>query len=276
MSRILGRVNEVVDICEFIKKYDIPKFKNDNSKTTWDSVEKTIDVVSLYLPEKAINYLKEDKICIKKNPFRKYTFISIPENEREKRLIRFPSLSAKEEYKRELSFFLGTILSYYNNDKEDIFEVSSEYDNVLPYLLDYLYLKESNNTSSFSLKHIDNIKNYTKNFKKYNDEYNNFYEHTRNISKEEFTEKGYEKYLNDCEKKDRELSKFTCDNLNMLSSFDAVLQIIDKNLSSDELKVIISKLMLNEDDNRKYTLNNMDIDTLGYKRLIKEFNKYSR
>ena len=68
----------------------------------------------------------------------------------------------------------------------------------------------------------------------------------------------------------------TIDNLNMLSSLDAVLQLIDKNISKDELKTIISKLMLNEDDNRKYVLNDVNIDTLGHKRLIKELNKYNR
>lgn len=275
MSRVLGRTNDVVKVCDYIQCCSIPKYKSNNKITTWDSVEKTIDIISLYLPEKAIDYLKGDEICIKKNPFRKYTFISIPENKSEKRLIRFPSLSAKEEYKRELAFYLGTILSYYKNDKEDIYEVSGEYDNVLPYLLDYLYLKEANICDIFSLKHIDNIKNYTKYYKAYNDEYNNFYDMTSEL-KNDFSLKGYNKYLKDCEKKDKELAKFTIDNLNMLSSLDAVLQLIDKNISKDELKTIISKLMLNEDDNRKYVLNDVNIDTLGHKRLIKELNKYNR
>jgi len=273
MSRVLGKTQEIINICDYIQESNIQKFERNNKKTTWDSIENTFNTLSFYLPDSAIDYLKEDKIVIKKNPLRKYTFISIPENSNEKRLIRFPSLGAKEEYKRELSFFLGLLLSSYNEDEENMYEISGEFDNFLPYILDYLYLKSDNKESDFSLKYLDKIKNYTKYYKAYNEEYNNFYDVTKEASFE-FTENGYQRYIKDCQKKDEELSKFTIENMNMLSSLEAVLQLIDEILSEKELKLLILKLMLNGDKNRRYILNDYNINVNGYKYLKKELNKY--
>lgn len=274
MSKILGKVDEVADICDYIQDSSIEKYKTDNKKTTWSDVIKTINLTSLHLSETVSDYIVKDEIYITKNPLRKYTFISVPEYKNEKRIIRFPSLVAKEEYKREILFFVGCILSCYKSDKEDFFEIPGEFDDVLPLFLDYLYLADTNNKENFSLKYLDKIKNYTKYYKEYTNEYKAFYEYTRDISFGDFVDKGYQRYLKDCKKKDDELSKFTMENIRSLSSLDAVLQLIDKNLNSDEIKEIVEELMLNKNDNRKYVLNDLGINVEGYKRLKKEVVKY--
>ena len=94
------------------------------------------------------------------------------------------------------------------------------------------------------------------------------------MSIDEFSEKGYEKYLRDCNKKDEELNKFTMNNICSISSLDAVLQLIDKNLSNNELKLLVEELMLNSYGNRKYVLKDIGINVEGYKRLKKETLKY--
>ena len=160
MSRVLGKTNEISNICGYIQESINQKYKIDNNKTTWDDVINTINLTSYHLSNNVVDYIRKEKIHIKKSPLRKYTFISIPENENELRLIRFPSLIAKNEYKRELSLFLGYILSYYKCDKEDFYEISGEFDDVLPFLLDYLYLRDNNKEEKFSLKHLGSYKKH--------------------------------------------------------------------------------------------------------------------
>ena len=113
MSRLLGRAYDVLSITNYLKDGKIEKFKRDNKLSTWQDIEDTPKKLSLYLSNKAIDFLNREKIYISKSPLRKNTFISVPEFPYEKRIIRFPSLKPKEEFKREYGYFLGTLLSYY-------------------------------------------------------------------------------------------------------------------------------------------------------------------
>ena len=116
MSRVYGRSNDVYQISKKLNETEFNEYKKDNRKCSWDDITDTPEKIDMYLPESAINFLTNKKIIIKKNLFSKYTATQIPDNEKEDRIIKFPSAHPKEEYKKDLMFYMGLLLSSFRPD----------------------------------------------------------------------------------------------------------------------------------------------------------------
>ena len=146
MSRVLGRVNDVLQAVNYIQNTVFPSYVRDNEPSSWKEIINIPKRLNLYLPDSAIDFINKEEIKIVNNPFRKYTLTSVPEDETEKRYIVFPSKKANKEFEREYAFYLGNLLSHYQIDTEEEFlENGKEFDDVLPILFDYLITKENGN-----------------------------------------------------------------------------------------------------------------------------------
>lgn len=276
MSRILGRVNDVLQISKELQKIN-QKYKKDNAISSWEEIEEIKDNLSLYLPDIAIDFLNKDKISILKSPFRIYTFTNVPEYEDETRYIRFPSEKPKQEFEREYAFYLGLLLSSYQKDtEEEMFEIGNEYDDLLPLLLEYLYLNKTGSEEKFSLKHLNFLKKYTVSFESSYKKYIKFNEFHNYAETRGLSDKEYDNYLKLSDEEDEIMERVIMDHLVKLSSFDGVLQIKDKDYSLDEYKKLIEELILNKDENRASILYERGIESYGYKRLRKEIDKYKK
>ena len=274
MSRVYGRAYDVYSITKLLEETEIKKYKRDNQKTTWADIEYTPEKIITYLPDCAIDFLAEKKVKIMKTPFLKYTMTQIPDNEEQDRFIKFPSLIPKEEFKRELMFYIGMILSNYNRDNDsDEYEISDEYEDTLPLLLEYIYLKLAGKDDKFVIKHLNKLKSYQKNYIYFYDDYKDFEDLKREAEFANLDKIRYEKFQNLCKDKEDEISSLTKDSLSQLSSLEGTLAIIDSCTTKEELKKIIEELMLNKKNNRGIILRGREIESYGYKRLRKEIEK---
>ena len=277
MSKVLGRVNDVLNASIAFKESDIPKYKKERSTTTWDNIEKVKEDLKIYLPEIAINFINKDKISIYKNPLRIYTFTSVPKYVDEKRYIRYPSISPKKEFEREYAFYLGLLLSSYHMDtEEELLEVGKEYDDILPLLLDYLYMKNNNKEQNFSIKYLNFLKKFLKNYQASYKEYDKFCDFSFNANTYDYDDDKLKRFENLCQSKDNEFELYTMSKIIKLSSLDGILQIIDKNYTKEEYKKLIEELVKNEDFSRSSVLYDRGIESYGYKRLRKEIDKYKK
>ena len=277
MSRILGRSYDVLQTINYIQQNNIPICYRNVESTSWEEVENVPNKVSIYLPESAINFIKKDKISLRKNPFRRATFISVPEYPDEKRFIVYPSFKAVKEFEREYAFYLGCLLSGYKKDnQEEILETGREYDDILPLLMDYLYLKSIGKEEDFSLKHLYVIKNYTRNYPETFNNYQNSLCSSVNSDSFDIDDKFSRKVMSLCESDDDKMERLTMDNIVRLSALDGSLQIIDQELSNEELKKLIEDLMLNKSESRSSVLYERGIESYGYKRLKKEIDSLKK
>ena len=276
MSRIYGKAYEVYNITKDLEETKLPKYKRDNTKSSWDEIETTPEKIEIYLPDRAIDFLTSKKTKIMKTPFLKYTLKQVPEEESEERFIRFPSLSPKEEFKRELMFYMGMLLSSYNRDtpKEE-YGIPNEYDDTLPLLLEYLYLKYANKEDEFSIKHLNELKGFQKNYRTFYDDYQDFQNLRREARFANLSQEKYEKFQSLCIDKEDEIISLTKDSIIQLSSLEGALGIIEL-LDKEDIKTIIEKLMINEKYNRSEVLQEYGIESFGYKRLRKELEQYKR
>ena len=177
MSREMGKSYEVYQIASELNKTSFPVYRRDNRESSWDEIETTPERLELYLPDVAIDFLTSKKVKLYKTPFRKYTLTQIPENNQEDRFIKFPSLRPKEEFKRELMFYMGMLLSSYHiDDPEDEYIIPGEYDDLLPNILEYLSLKEDKREEFFSIKHLNELKKFNKTYPRFYDDYKDFQE----------------------------------------------------------------------------------------------------
>ena len=276
MSRIYGKAYEVYNITKDLEETKLPKYKRDNTKSSWDEIETTPEKIEIYLPDRAIDFLTSKKTKIMKTPFLKYTLTQVPEEESEERFIRFPSLSPKEEFKRELMFYMGMLLSSYNRDtpKEE-YGIPNEYDDTLPLLLEYLYLKYANKEDEFSIKHLNELKGFQKNYRTFYDDYQDFQNLRREARFANLSQEKYERFQALCIDKENEITSLTKDSIIQLSSLEGALGIIEL-LDKEDIKTIIEKLMLNEKNNRSEVLQEYGIESFGYKRLRKEIEQYKK
>ena len=277
MSRILGRAFDILQITDQLNEREISTFKKNKNISSWKKIENVPKELSIYLPDSAIDFINEKKISLKKNPLRIYTYTSVPEYEDEERYIRFCSNKPYEEFEREYAFYIGLLLSSYQMDTEEEFmELGREYDEILPILIDYIYLKNNNKEKDFSIKYLDQIKRDIRLFKKIYNEYKKFNDFSCNAEIHDLSEHEYENYQRLCEEHDEDMEKCIMNHLVELSSLDGTLQIIDKNYSAEEYKELIEELMLNSDENRSSILYQRGIESYGYKRLRKEIEKYKK
>ena len=274
MSRLFGRSIDVYNTSKYLVDGKIPQYKKDKTKTDWESVETCPEKIELYLPDNAIKLIEETPIRIVNSPLVIKEASMLPRNKEEEPTLFFPRWNPIEEYKRELIFFLGTILSIYSPDelpKEN--DIACEYGDILGLLLEYLYLKEIGKTDEFSKKHLDellyNAKNYIKSYQNYQknvDSKMNAYFYKLSEEKAKKLDEYYDQL-------DKRFLKATLTNLVPMSSMDGVLQIADKITSKDEMKHLLEILIENKNHNRQEILNNMGIESYGYKRLIKEIDR---
>ena len=276
MSRIYGRAYDVYSITKDLEETKLPKYKKDNTKTSWDEIEITPEKIEIYLPDKAIDFLASKKTKIMKTPFLKFTLTQITEEENEERFIKFPSLTPKEEFKRELMFYMGMLLSSYNKDNpNEKYGIPNEYDDTLPLLLEYLYLKYVNKEDKFSIKHLNELQSYQKDYITFYDDYQDFQDLRRKARFAYLSQEKYEKFQALCIDKENEITSLTNDSIIQLSSLEGVLGIIEL-LDKEDIKTIIEKLMINEKYNRSEVLKEYGIESFGYKRLRKELEQYKR
>ena len=159
-------------------------------------------------------------------------------------------MEMKEEYKRDLVYFIGDLLRRLSLDYiPDEFDIRCQYSDVLPLLMEYLFLRDCGKEKRFSDKHLQDLKlnanQYIKIYEKF--------ENNKEFSNEQIFLRNSLLYLVP------------------LSSMDATLQISDEIINDKEsLKQLIKELIENENHNREDVLNKRNINTYGFKRLRKE------
>ncbi len=275
MSRVFGKKFDVYNVSKELKESNLPKYKKDNSLSSWDEIDVTPEHIEVYLPDKAIEFLTSKKIKIMKSNFLKYTLTQVPDSFEEERFIKFPSHKPKNEFKRELVFYMGMLLSSYSPDFNDSsFYIPNEYDDTLPLYLEYLYMKEANKEEDFSLKHLNELKGYTKDYIMAYDDYNDFEDFRRTADCSSLDNIKAERFMKLCEEKEEDITDFTRDCVIQLSSMEGTLALIDKVKSKEDIKKVIEELMINKDGNRGAIMSNYGIDSYGYKYLRKEIGKY--
>ncbi|MBR1386311.1 MAG: hypothetical protein IJ568_05735 [Bacilli bacterium] len=274
MSRVFGYSDSVYNIYNDLNNSKILKYKKDNNKTSWDDVINSIKEIDFYIPFEFKKNMKNNKIRVVRAPslFNRNTIISTPTEENEDPTIIFPSRSAKEEYKKELVYFIGVLLREVNCDNmPDLYSIPSEYQDVLPLILEYLYLKNNNLENVFSHQKIHELYASSGLYVKAFNDYKKIQELCYNSRY--LPRKNYE-IISELEKDS--LKKFedvTLEYLIPLSSLDVSLQLID-NYNSIDFKKLIKDLYNNYDKDRKEYINDLGIDSYGFKRVKEEIEKY--
>ncbi len=250
MSRLYGRTTDIYSISKYLMENYNRKYEKDNTPISYDDLEKTFEIIGKYLPEDGKKYLADAEIEVSWNLFTKDTIYS--GYGEEKNAIIFPTKQLKEDYRRDLVYFSGDLLRRINLDyMPDFQDIRCQYSDVLPLLLEYLFLKELRKEDRFSDRHLQDLK---LNAKEYIKIYEAFKEFPKHFSEERF------------------LSNSLL-FLVPLSSMDVTLQLTDDIIEdSDELKSIIKELIDNEHHNREEVINKRNLDTYGFKRLRKEIS----
>ena len=273
MSRLYGRAFDVYQVSKELSEKQIPKYKEDNSKISLDDLIDSTNALDIYLPEEAIDYIINYPIHIVKSSFIPRNMSEFPSVHNPNATIYFKGARFKEEQKRDLSFFLGCVLSQVNPDElPKNFDLPCEYGDLFPLLMEYLYLKENNKEEIFLNKHLNSLKS---NALKYQKIYEAYQKHLVVDRENELL------ILNDADvarlddfrnKSEQIFLENTLASLVPLSSVDGALQIIDKVKTKEDFKKIIKELYENPNNNRQELLRNYDIESFGYKRLRKELD----
>lgn len=273
MSRLYGRSYDAYQISKYLEETKIKRYKKDSKSISLDELIDSTTILDLYLPEEAIDYLVNYPIHIVKSPIILRNLSTLPNNIEKNATLYFKGFNFKEEYKRELVFFLGTVLSMINPDKlPDKYDFPCEYGDIFSLLLEYIYLKENNKENEFSLKHINEIKY---NGKKYVNSYDAYQRYLLSDKCRDFyyaSEKEEYKRKQIYEENEKQFLSSTLNTIVPLSSFDGVLQIIDKIKNRDELKKLIKLLYENKNNDRSEIISGYGIESFGLKRLRKEIN----
>ena len=248
MSRLYGRTPDIYYISKYLIENYNSKYQKDKTKISDDELEEAPEILRTYLPQIAIDYLKNSQIDISWNFFIKDTIYSGYGEERN--AIIFPTKQMKEEYKRDLVYFIGDLLRRLSLDYiPDEFDIRCQYSDVLPLLMEYLFLRDCGKENRFSDRHLQDLK----------------------LNANEYI-KIYERFENNKESSNEQLFlRNSLLYLVPLSSMDATLQISDDIVNDKEsLKQLIKELIENETHNREDVLNKRNINTYGFKRLRKE------
>ena len=268
MSRLYGRAFDVFQISKYIKEHEIPKYTENNKKITIDGLIDSSGILGLYLPDSAIDFIKNHPVEICKTPFIPRSMSSFPTQKNPKPVICFKGVNFKEEFKREFIFFLGCLLSEVNPDElPKSKDLPCEYGDLLPLLLEHLYLKENGEEERFLPKHLNALKF---NADSYQRVYEDHQKHLVSNRSKELDIMSYKTLSQIEENQAREEKEFLTNTLKLLvpfSSVDGALQIIDKLKTEDEIKDFIKVLYENKNNNRQEIMKDYDIESYGYKRL---------
>ena len=280
MSRIYARSCELVNLSQYLNSFKIQKHQKDNEKIPWEEVALGENDLELYLTDDCIKFLTSKPIAICKDPLSRHAKRSVPVDN-EQTMVSFPSFIAKKEYQRELVFLLGLMLSLNKPDDDTnpfSYEVKDEYRDVLPLFAEYLFLRENGKDDIYSLKRLEELKTRTKDFPRVIGDYKNRVEKAEDMLRNSsiMPKKWYDEYIAFKGESIGEIEKLTYDTLIPFSSMDATLQLIDMNLSQEEIKEFIDRMFKNESGNRTDIIKDYGVSSNKYKRLIKEFEKYKR
>lgn len=274
MSRLYGRAFDVYQTSNYILQAKIPKYNDDNKKITFEELIDSTGDVEIYLPQTAIDYIINYPIHIVKSPIIPRNMSEFPNKNNPNATIYFKGINFKEEQKRDLVFFLGCVLSHVNPDElPKNNDLPCEYGDILPLLLEYLYLKENNKEDIFLPKHLESLKF---NAEKYTKSYEIYHKYLANNGLYEssfLSQKQQEKIEEYNTKLENDFLKNTLTMLVPFSSVDGVLQVIDKTQTKEEYKELIAKLYENKKNNRQDILKDYNIESYGYKRLRKEIDR---
>ena len=251
MSRLYGRTDDVYQISKCFKEEYKGKYKKDNTVVSADELEHAPEVITPYITRENALYLDKQEIKIACNPFIRETIYSgLGEEEN---IIFFKSSKIREEYKRELIYFVGDLLRRKSLDLlPEEFDIKCQYSDVIPLVIEYLFLRDTGHEERFSTKHLCdlslNAPEYMKIYERYN-KYEGLFD------KETFL-------------------RNTLLYLVPLSSMDAALQIIDEyGDNKEELRRLLDELINNENHNREDILKERNIETFGFRRLRKEITR---
>lgn len=270
MSRLFGRCDDVYSVSKYLRDTEMKFYSSNKSKTTWEEIENTPGKIELYLPENAIKLIEDTPVRLVKSFFAFKPMMFVPFELKEEPLMVFPKGTPKEEYKKDLAFFIGRILANHSHDllpKE--FDLACTYHDVLPLVLEYLYLKENNEEDQLFLKYSRDL---LKNAKKYIKIYELYEKYQDSLRELMYTTERLEEQK---EKNKQAMLKKILTNLVPLASMDATLQITDKYKDPDDYKKLIEELIENPNHNREEIIKKRNIETYGFKRLRKEIDRVS-
>jgi hypothetical protein len=224
------------------------KYKKDNTVISGDDLEKSPLVITPYISRENALYLDKQEIEIACDSFIRETIYSGLGEERN--IIFFKSRKLREEYKRELIYFIGDLLRRKSLDYlPEEFDIKCQYSDVVPLIIEYLFLRDTGHAERFSSKHLSDLSLNAPEYMKIYERYNKY---EGLFNKEDFL-------------------RNTLLYLVPLSSMDATLQIIDElGNDKDELKKLLNELINNESHNREAILKDRNIETYGFRRLRKE------
>ena len=275
MSRIYGNSEVTYNFYDELLNTQIPKSIKDRRKSSWEEIRAIDDKIKIYLPKEAIDVLGISRTVILRQPLRRRTVSVIPADPNGTRAIVFPRKAPYKDNEYEYTYYLGKIIANDNPDEMTDFLVPGEYDELIPLFLEYLYVKEHGDTNAFSINYFNELKKNAKRFMR-NYNYIRSSDDTLNygIRNGLFVDPEYA-----MDAFDNELIQFeqlAGINMRVLSSFDAMLQLADKDLSNEEIKELIRNLMLNEKKARETVVRDMGIETFGYSRSRKELKKIKK
>ena len=271
MSRILGRSYDVYLASKELREARIKKYKDDYTRTTWESVISSPEKYKIYLPQSALEFLDSKPIKIRRDPFFFFLEMQIPDTDNQDRYIMFPSFIAVENFKTEYAYYIGMLLSYYHTDnEEDLYTFPKEYSDLLPMLMVYLHLKANGKEKEFVKKYLSILSNYVGTYITDYEAYDSFEEFYSGAVITEMTEKRYEDLNETRQENEEKMVSAVGETIIQLSALDGALQIIDRCKTKEDFKQMIEKLFINEPRDRSSILRSEGIESFGYKRLRKE------
>lgn len=273
MSRLYGRMFDLYAISNELNNIKLCRYNPNNKRISWKELDNVKEDVEEFLsiPTKDILFKNDINAIGKFNLFDKVATTAIPMFGDAPCDIIFPSNNAKFEYKREMAYFLGMILSNFNFDLDkDTYGVPNEYDDVIPLVIEYLYMKK-NNIDGFLLKRMNELKRSVKDYiKKYN-EYQKLEDTNRIIKNVNVSDEAYDSFKKAYNEKTNEMLINTSIYLTKVASLEGALKIIDRSDDKEFVKDIIEELTLNVDNERAKIMVNNDLDSFKFRRLRKEF-----
>ncbi len=249
MSRIYGRKYDVLSVSKKLSDSQLPKYTKDKRKISFNQMIEAKDSIESFLSPKAIHILENSQIKISRNVLN-VTPLILPANSMGKKPeLIIPTYSPIEENKIDFVHFLGDILTSSKNKMK-------EYGLLLPFILEYVYLKETTPDAldRFEKRNLSELVKKAKSFMN-----------------------GYQKYEKDPYRYDLlDYESFILESMRNFSSFDATLQLIELyDENKEEVKQLIDE-MITKDKKASEVLTDANIYTYGYKSLKKSIMRQSK
>ncbi len=258
------RSTDVFEILMEIRKSKIEKYKENFSLIEWDDLEKAKNKILLYIPKGAVDFLNSKEIKINKTSVLSKEGESISKNG--EMSLNLHNIPREEHIKKYLSC-LGKVLNDYSPDINVDF---SEYQNLISFLLEYLYLKDLNKESEFKKEHLYKLlvsaKKYLKLYSKY---YDDLLSMGKKITKTS-SEIDIQRIEDSMTNRKIEFVEETGFYLSKLSSLDVTLTIANDIDDPEDFQSILALLINNKDHNRSKIINDLGISSYNFNSIRKE------